>query len=259
MTIHATAVVHPKARLAKGVVVGPYAVIGEYVRIGRGSRIGAQAVLDGHVEMGEDCEVFPFASIGAAPQHHRYKGEPTRLRIGQGNVFREFTTVHRGTPFGAGCTTIGDFNYFMNYVHIAHDCTIGHHIIMANAANLGGHVTVHDYAVIGALVGIHQFVRVGAYAMVGGCSAVTQDVPPFTSVVGNRAKLYGLNTVGLKRHGFSAARLAQLKAAYRLLFRSGLTLKEAAKRLRTSATGKVSKDVAGLIEFIERSERGVCR
>ncbi len=257
MAVHPTAVVHPKAKLARHVVVGPCAVIGEHVLIGAGSRIGAHAVLEGHLEMGEACEVFPFAAIGTAPQHQRYKDEPTRVTIGRGNVFREFTTIHRGTPFASGVTTIGDHNYFMNYVHIAHDCVIGSHIIMANAANLGGHVRIGDYAVIGALVGLHQFVRVGAYAMVGGCSAVVQDVPPFMIASGNRVKLYGLNVVGLKRRGFSADRIAQLRAAYRLLFRSRLTFKEGLKRLK--ASGRTSKDVSLLLEFIEQSERGVCR
>jgi UDP-N-acetylglucosamine acyltransferase len=255
--IHPSALVHPKAELDPTVEVGPFSTIGEHVRIAKGVKIGAHVIVDGWTEIGEDCVFFPFSSIGLAPQDLKYKGEPSRLKIGKRNTFREFITLNRGTQTGRGETVIGDQNFLMAYVHVAHDCIVGNQVIMANAATLAGHITIGDHAILGGLSGVHQFVNIGAYAMIGGCSAVAQDIPPFVSVAGNRAKLYGLNLIGLKRHGFSKERLEGLKGTYKLLFRSALTLKEAAKQAR-GKWGAIP-DVETLISFVESSERGVCR
>jgi UDP-N-acetylglucosamine acyltransferase len=254
--IHPTAVVHKSAEVDEGVRIGPYAVIGDRVRIAKGCSIGAHVVMEGWTEVGEGCTFFPFSSIGTVPQDLKFKGEETRLVIGRRNTFREFITLNRGTHKGRGETVIGDDNFLMAYVHVAHDCIIGNRVIMANAATLAGHITIGDHAIIGGLSGIHQFVRVGGYALIGGCSAVAQDVPPFVSVAGNRARLHGLNLVGLKRHGFSAERIASLKQAYRLLFRSKMTQREAIPKIRATLPGA---DVEEFLKFIESSERGICR
>lgn len=255
--IHPTAVINPGAEIGSGAEIGPYSVIGEHVKIGNKVRIGSHVAIEGRTEVGDGCSLFPFSSIGTAPQDLKYKGEETRLKIGRENIFREFVTVNRGTKQGGGETYIGDSNLFMAYVHIAHDCQIGNNVVMANAATLAGHISIGSYAIIGGLVGIHQFVRIGEYAMIGGCSAVAQDVPPFLSAVGNRARIYGVNRVGLKRHGFSSDRLEKLKEAHKILFRSGLALKEAIKKTREEV--KDSLDVESLLQFIESSERGICR
>ncbi|WDT81067.1 MAG: acyl-ACP--UDP-N-acetylglucosamine O-acyltransferase [Candidatus Manganitrophus sp.] len=202
-------------------------------------------------------QLLSFCFRRAAPQDLKYKGEPTRLKIGNQNTFREYVTLNRGTQGGRGETVIGDRNFFMAYVHVAHDCIVGNQVILANAATLAGHITIGDHAILGGLSGIHQFVKIGAYAMIGGCSAVAQDVPPYVSVAGNRAKLYGLNLIGLKRHGFSKERIEALKGAYKLLFRSGLTLREAAKQAREK--WKEIADVESLVSFVEQSERGISR
>ncbi len=254
---HQTAIIHPNAEIGSEAEIGPYAVIGEHVKLGNRVKIGSHVVIDGWTEVGDGCSFFPLSSIGSIPQDLKFGGEETRLKIGRGNIFREFVTVNRGTKKGGGETSIGDNNLFMAYVHIAHDCHIGSHVVMANAATLAGHISIGDHAIIGGLVGIHQFVRIGEYTMIGGCSAVAQDVPPFLSAVGNRARLYDINRVGLKRHGFSAERLERLKEAYKILFRSGLTLKEAIKRAKSEIIG--SPDVDSLLQFIEGSERGICR
>ncbi|MBI5198250.1 MAG: acyl-ACP--UDP-N-acetylglucosamine O-acyltransferase [Nitrospirae bacterium] len=258
MKIHATAVVHSNASLAKGIEIGPFAVIGENVRLHPGVVIGAHSVVDGWTEIGEACRVFPFCSIGLPPQDLKYGGEPTRVRIGPRNVIREFCTIHLGTVKGGGETVIGSDNFLMAYVHIAHDCRIGNHIIMANAATLAGHISVDDHVILGGLTGVHQFVQIGAYAMVGACSAVSQDVPPFVSAVGNRARRYGLNMVGLRRHGFGPERLRALKKAYHTIFRSGLSLMDAVKKVQEELSE--SPDVRQLVEFVLRkSKRGLCR
>lgn len=255
--IHPTAILHKGVEIGNGVVIGPYSIIGEKVRIGSRSRIGPHVVIYGPAEIGEDCEVLQFASIGAGPQDMKFKGEETRIRIGDRNIIREFVTIHRASSHGTRETVIGNDNYLMAYAHIAHDCLLGNHIIMVNGATLGGHVEIEDYAVIGGLSAIHQFTRVGAYAMIGGCSAVIQDIPPFMTAVGNRAKLYGLNLVGLKRYGFSEETIKTIKKAYRILFQSRLTLKNAIKRLKAEIKG--SEEVNRLIDFIEKSRRGICR
>lgn len=255
--IHPSAVIHPGAEIGKEVKIGPYTVVGEHVRIGDRTVIESHVVIDGWTEIGTDCKIYPFSTIGTPPQDLSYKGEETRVSIGDYNIIRECTTIHRGTKKGNGITVVGSYNYIMAYAHIAHDCIIGNHIIMANAASLGGHITVEDFAVIGGLTGIHQFVRIGMYAMVGACSAVSLDVPPFVRAVGNRAQLYGLNITGLKRHGFSHERIEDIKKAYNILFRLKLPLKEALKRLEEELSG--SEDVKKMIEFIKGTKRGICR
>ncbi|MFQ5949330.1 MAG: acyl-ACP--UDP-N-acetylglucosamine O-acyltransferase [Nitrospiria bacterium] len=257
MNVHPSAIVHPKAQLDSTVEVGPFSVIGEHVQVEKGTKIGAHVVIDGWTRIGENCLFFPFSSIGMGPQDLKYKGGETRLRIGRENTIREYVTLNRGTEEGGGETVIGDKNFFMAYVHVAHDCFIGNEVVMANAATLGGHITIGDHAILGGLVGVHQFVKIGSYAIVGGCSAVAQDVPPFVSVAGNRAKLYGLNLVGLKRHGFTKKRIDALKGAYSLLFRSRLTMREAIKQARNK-WGDIP-DVEALVSFVENAERGICR
>lgn len=256
-SIHPTAIVHPKAELAEDVAIGPYCLIGEHVKIGRRVKLMSHVAIEGWTEIGEDCEFFPFSSIGTIPQDLKFQGEKSRLIIGQKNVFREFVTLNRGTAEGGGATKIGDHNFFMAYVHVAHDCQTGDHVVMANAATLAGHIVIQDYAIVGGLVGIHQHVRIGCYAMVGGCSAIGMDVPPFTTAAGYRAKLYGLNLVGLRRHGFSNDRIGKLKKAYQILFQEELPLKEAIKRVREEI--EESEDIKRLLAFMETSERGVYR
>jgi UDP-N-acetylglucosamine acyltransferase len=254
---HPTAIIHPGAQLADDVAVGPYAVIGERVRIGAGTTIGAHVVIEGWTEIGDSCVFSHFVSAGTPPQDLKFGGEESRLIIGSHNTFREFVTLNRGTHHGGGVTRVGDHNFLMAYVHVAHDCRIGDHVIMANAATLAGHIEIGDHAVLGGLTGVHQYVRIGAYAMIGGCSAVAQDVPPFVSAVGNRAKLYGLNLIGLKRQGFSEDRIAALKKAYRTLFNAHLPIKEAIKRTREELPHQT--DVEHLVRFVETSERGISR
>ncbi len=257
MDIHPTAVVHPEARIGSGVKIGAYSVVGQNVRIGRDTVIDSHVVLDGWTEIGERCRIFPFASLGAAPQAVRYRGEPTRLTVGNENTFREFVTVHRATVEGGGETVMGNGNFIMAYSHIAHDCRIGNGVIMANNSTLAGHIQVEDFAIVGGLVAIHQFVRVGCYALVGGASAVPQDIPPYMIAAGNRARLYGLNNVGLKRHKFSATTVAALKQAYRILFRSHLTLHRAMEKAEMEVPPL--PEVKHLLEFLRKSRRGVCR
>jgi UDP-N-acetylglucosamine acyltransferase len=254
---HPTAIIHEKAELGDGVEIGPYSIIGEHVKIRRGTRIASHVVIEGWTLIGEDCQIFPFATIGTIPQDLKFKGEESRIVVGDRNAIREYVTIHRGTAGGEGVTTIGSDNLLMAYVHVAHDCRIGNRVILANAATLAGHVTVQDHAVIGGLVGVHQFTAIGRHAFIGGCSCVTQDVPPFVHATGNRVQLYGLNTVGLKRSGFSEERLEKLKKAYRILFRSKLTMKEAIRKVRKELAD--SPDVEEMASFIEKSERGICR
>jgi len=256
--IHPNAIVHPKAKLADDVVVGPFCVVGEYVTLGKGTRLLSHVTVEGWTEIGERCELHPFVSIGGPPQHLGYKGEPTKVVVGDDNVFREYVTVNRATVQGGGVTSIGHKNFLMAYTHVAHDCRLGNSLIMANAASLAGHITIGDHAIIGGLSGIHQYVRIGAYAMVGGCCALGQDLPPFMRAAGGyRARMYGLNSVGLRRHGFSPDRVAVLKRAYDILFRSGHRMAEAA-RLAKAEFGD-QPDVMAVLAFLEGTKRGVCR
>jgi UDP-N-acetylglucosamine acyltransferase len=213
-------------------------------------------VIDGNTCIGDGTEIFPFASIGLPPQDLKYRGEDTRLSIGRRNIFREFVTIHRGTAGGGGETTIGDHNLFMAYAHVAHDCHIGHHTIFGNAATLGGHVTVEDYAAISAYSGVHQFCRVGRYAFIGGYSVVTKDALPFARSVGNRARVYGLNTIGLMRRGFTEERVGQLKRAYRYLLQSKLNTTQALSQIEQDPA-LASEEVAYLVAFIRTTKRGV--
>lgn len=255
--IHSTAIINSKANLDTSVTVGPYSVIKDSVTIGAGTEIGSHVTIDRYTEIGADCQIFNHASVGAAPQALKYRGEKTYLKIGQGTVIREFATLNRGTAFGGGITEVGENNFLMAYIHIAHDCKTGKGVIMANNATLAGHITCEDYATIGGLVAIHQFVRVGAYAYIGGKSAVVKDIPPYVIAAGDRARLHGLNNVGLKRHGFSTETLLSLKRAYRIIFRIGLTLNEAIERVGAEM-GQVP-EVTALIEFIQSSSRGITR
>jgi len=228
--IHPTAIIDPGADIAPGVQIGAYSIIGNHVSIGAGSVIGPHAVIQSHTTIGPDCRIFQFAAIGAVPQSLKFAGEETHVKIGSRCTIREFVTIHRATVDGGGVTEIGDDCLLMAYTHVAHDCHVGKKVIFSNNATLAGHITVGDYATIGGLVAIHQFVKIGSYAFIGGKSAVVKDIPPYVIAAGDRAKLYGLNLVGLKRHNFSPVALAALKKAYRIIFRIGLTLNEAVER-----------------------------
>jgi UDP-N-acetylglucosamine acyltransferase len=252
--IEPSAIVHPGAHIGAGTVIGPYAVIGEHVRIGRNCRIGASTVIDGDTEIGDGNEIFPFASVGLIPQDLKFRGEPTRLVIGHRNVIREFVTIHRGTAGGGGVTEVGDDNVFMASAHVAHDCHVRNHTIFGNAATLGGHVTVEDFATISAFSGVHQFCRVGKHAFIGGFSVVTKDALPYAKTVGNRARIYGLNTIGLVRRGFSPDAVAKLRRAFRYLLHSN-TSRAIAQIDRDPSLR--SDEVRYLLDFIRTSSRGV--
>jgi UDP-N-acetylglucosamine acyltransferase len=252
--IHPTATVSPGARIGPDCEVGPYATIGPKVVLGRGCRVGASAVIDGDTEIGDGTEIYPLASIGLAPQDLKFRGEPTRLVIGPCNVFREFVTIHRGTAGGGGVTSIGSHNLFMAYAHVAHDCHVGSHIIFGNAATLGGHVTVEDYATISAYSGVHQFCRVGQHAFIGGYTVVTRDALPYAKTVGNRARIYGVNAIGLARHGFSADVIDQLRRAYRHLVQHNTS--RALELIERDPT-LGAPEVRYLVGFITSARRGV--
>ncbi len=256
--IHPTAVIHPGAEIAGNVEVGAYSVIGEDVKVGKGTRIGPHVVIEGITGIGEDCNIFQFASLGAPPQDKKYMGEKTKVIIGNNNIIREFVTINRGTAGGTGKTEIGDDNLLMAYVHIAHDCSVGNFCVLANAATLAGHIEIDDYAIVGGLVAIHQFVRIGRYSIIGGASAITKDVLPYCTVAGNRAKLFGLNKIGLTRNGFSTEEIDILERAYKMLFRSNKTVKKAVSDVK-EALSKDSIHVGHLIDFISTSERGITR
>ncbi len=249
------AVVHPEARLGEGVRVEPFAVIGRDVEIGDHCWIGAHAVIQGPTRIGAHNKIYPFASVGEAPQDKKYAGEPTRLEIGDHNVIREFCTINRGTVQDQGVTRIGDHNWIMAYVHIAHDCQVGSHTIFANNASLAGHVHVEDHAILGGFTLVHQFCRIGAHAFTAMGSAITKDVPPYLMAAGNPARPRGLNQEGLRRRGFDPEVVSALRRAYRLLYRSELTLAQAVARLREDPVAEVRR----LAEFIAASARGVVR
>jgi UDP-N-acetylglucosamine acyltransferase len=254
VTMDPTAIVHPNAQIGADSVVGPHAIVGEHVRMGRDCRIGASSVIDGWTEIGDGNQIFPFASIGLIPQDLKFRGEPTRLVIGHRNIFREFVTIHRGTAGGGGITEIGDHNVFMAYAHIAHDCHVGNHTIFGTAAPLGGHVTVEDFATISAFSGVHQFCRVGQHAFIGGYSVVTKDALPYAKTVGNRARIYGLNTIGLVRRKFSPDAIAKLRRAFRYLLHSN-TSRALAQIDRDPSLH--CEEVQYLLDFIRSSSRGV--
>jgi len=257
--VHQSAIVSPTATLAPGVEIGPYCVIGDQVCIGEGTRIGPHTVIERNTTIGRGNRISGQSSIGAPPQDLKYKGEETWVEIGDNNTIREFVTINRGTAGGHRKTIVGNDILLMTGVHIAHDCRIGDHVIMANAATLAGHVDVDEYSSVGAFVGVHQFCRIGVHAFIGGYSVLTRDALPFVKTVGDRneAKTYDINSLGLQRRGFSAERIDALKKAYRILFRKGLLTKDAIEQVRLEKLE--TEDVAVLIKFIETSERGFVR
>ena len=261
-TIHPSAIIAPGAELAHGVTVAPYAVIGAHVKIGAGTTIGAHAVIEGYTAIGCDNTIAPFAVIGGKPQDMKYRDEPTRLEIGDRNVIREFSTIHTGTVQDQGLTKIGNDNWIMAYVHIAHDCYIGNHTIFSNNAQIAGHVHVDDWAILGGMSGVHQFVHIGQHALLGGASALVQDIPPYVMAAGNKAVPHGINTEGLKRRGFDVQTLTALKQVYRALYKSDYTFeqaKEAIAALIASKDGAAKTHTQIFFDFVSASLRGVIR
>lgn len=256
-SIHETAIVSPVAKIGDDCQIGPFCTIGAEVSLGVGVRLDSHVVVDGKTSIGDETHVFPFASIGLAPQDLKYAGEPTATEIGKRNHIREFVTIHRGTDGGGGLTKIGDDNLFMAQAHVAHDCQIGNNVIMANAATLAGHVEIADRANVGAYSGVHQFCRVGLEAFVGGYSVVVKDAPPYAIIQGNHAKCYGLNKVGLKRRGYSKETIEKLHHAYHLLLTAKLNTSQAVERIKTEIRNCPEVDI--LVAFIESSKRGVVK
>jgi UDP-N-acetylglucosamine acyltransferase len=256
--IHPTAIIDSKAEISEGVEIGPYSVIEKNVLIGEVTKIGPHVVIREGTHIGKRCQIFQFASIGEAPQAVAYRGEKTSLFIGDQNMIREFVTLHRGTVKGGGKTVLGNENFIMAYSHVAHDCQIGNQVVMANGATLAGHILIEDHAIIGGLSAIHQFCRIGAHAIISGLTGVSQDVPPYMMAAGSRAKLFGLNTVGLKRAQFSEQTLRALKKAYRIIFRSSLTLEKAMKTVEEDDIFLIP-EVRHLLDFIQHSKRGISR
>jgi UDP-N-acetylglucosamine acyltransferase len=254
---HSTAIIHPDARLADDVEIGAYSVIGAHVEVGAGTWIGPHVVIEGHTRIGKGNRIFQFCSVGAIPQDMKYAGEPTRLEIGDNNTIREFCTLNTGTVQDVGVTRIGSENWIMAYVHVAHDCQIGSHTIMANGATLGGHVHVGDWAFLGGLSGIHQFVRIGAHAMTGFQTRLSQDLPPYVTAADNPAVAHGINSEGLKRRGFSGESIIAIKRAYKTLYRSGLSLEDARAALQTQA--QEHTEVQPMVDFITAATRGIIR
>ena len=259
--IHSSAIIESGAQLADDVEIGPYAVIGANVTIGAGTTVGSHSVIEGHTTIGAENRIGHYASVGGRPQDMKYQGEPTRLVIGDRNTIREFTTIHTGTVQDKGVTTLGDDNWIMAYVHIGHDCTVGNHVILSSNAQMAGHVIIGDWAIVGGMSGVHQFVKIGEHSMLGGASALVQDVPPFVIAAGNKAVPHGINVEGLRRRGFSADAISALRSAYRLLYKNGLSLEEAKAQLEelAAAGGDGDEHVRKLIAFIETSQRGIIR
>ena len=251
------AIVSPRAELAADVAVGPFSIIGAHVRIGAGTVVGPHVVVNGPTTIGADNRIFQFASIGDAPQDKKYRGEPTRLEIGDRNVFRENCTVNRGTTHDKGVTVIGDDNLFMAYSHVAHDCMIGSNTVFANCAALAGHVEIGDWVTLGGLTAVHQFTRIGAYAFLGGGTIVTRDVPPYVMAAGNPAEPHSINSVGLKRRGFTDAQIRSIREAYRIVYRCDLKLSEALERLEPSA--REQPELRLFVDFIRSSTRSIVR
>ena len=256
--IHPTALVDPKAEIGENVDIGPYSVVEKGVSIGEGTKIGPHVVVREGTHIGKRCQIYQFSSVGEAPQATAYRGEPTLLQVGDHNIIREYVTLHRGSVKGGGKTVLGNENFIMAYSHIAHDCQVGNHVVMANGATLAGHILIEDHAIIGGLAAIHQFCRVGTHAIISGLTGLSQDVPPYMMAAGDRAKLYGLNSVGLKRHQFSEQEIKALKKAYRIIFRSGLTLEKAMKTVEEDDIFQIP-EVQHLLQFIQHSKRGICR
>jgi len=255
--IHPTAIIDPQAKLDTDVEVGAYSIIGAGVRIGKGSKIHSHVVIQGRTHLGEANVVYPFATVGSAPQDLKYKGEPSELIIGNRNTIREYVSLNPGTSGGGMVTRVGDQNLLMMYCHIAHDCLVGDRNVIANGATLGGHVIVEDFVIVGGLVGVHQFVRIGTGAILGAGSMVSKDVPPYCNATGDRARLHGLNVEGLKRRGFDKAIIDAIRKAYRICFQSKLKTDEALEKIRQELPA--ISEVEKFVSFIAASQRGVCR
>ncbi|MCD8518011.1 MAG: acyl-ACP--UDP-N-acetylglucosamine O-acyltransferase [Burkholderiaceae bacterium] len=260
-SIHPTAIVDPTAQIAQNVEIGPYCIIGPNVSIGQGTTLGAHCIVDGHTTIGQNNTFYRFCSVGGMPQDKKYAGEPTRLEIGDRNMFREYVTLNTGTVQDVGVTRIGSDNWVMAYVHVAHDCQIGSHTILANGVQMGGHVHIGDWAIVGGLAAVHQFGKIGAHAMVGGSSALHMDVPPFVMGSGNPCVPVGINAEGLKRRGFSPEAILALRDAYKIIYRRGLSLEQA----RTQLIERQAQDAAAadvlqtLLDFLGTSSRGIIR
>lgn len=254
MDIHPTAIVSKKAELGDGVKVGPYSLIGDCVKIGQATKVGSHCVIEGNTSIGANCEIFTGAVIGSRPQDLKYKGEKVFLEIGDANIIREYCTFNPGTEEG-GKTIVGNGNLFMAYSHIAHDCRVGNNCVIANNGTFAGHVTIEDNVVAGGLAAIHQFVRVGTLSIIGGCSKVVQDIPPYSTCDGHPARVYGLNLIGLKRHDITKDSIKQLNYAFKILFSEGLTTKHALEKIEKEING--SSEVSYLVKFIKNSQRGI--
>ncbi len=257
MDIHPSAVVSPDAELGQGVKIGPFSMIGGHVRIGRDTLVGAHVAIEGDTRIGDRNQIYPYVSIGSPPQDIGYMGEDTRVVIGDDNIIREYVTINRATTKQEWVTTVGNGNYMMAYSHVAHDCILGNNIIMANAATLGGHTVVGDHTTLGGLTASHQFVRIGAYAFIGGNTGLPKDIPPFMIAAGSRAKLYGPNLIGLRRHGFSKEVIEGLKKAYRIIWRESKRFDEGIARARKEVEAFPELDM--LLDFFNGSKRGVTR
>jgi len=255
-SIHPSAVIHPKAEIGNGCVIGPYCVIGADVSLGEGCKLHSHVVIDGRTQLGRENEIFPFASIGLRTQDLKWKGGLTRTEIGDKNTFREYVTIHSATGDG-GVTKVGSHNNLLAYSHVAHDVTIGDHVIMSNVGTLGGHVVVEDYVVVSGLAAVHQFCRLGKMAIIGGCSKVVQDVPPYMLADGNPAETRTVNKVGMERHGVSEEAQAALRHAYKILFREGLTIPNAVARIESELT--LCPELQHLLQFVKSSERGISK
>jgi UDP-N-acetylglucosamine acyltransferase len=255
--IHPSAIVHPRAKLAADVSVGPYSIVGEHVEIDEGTTVGAHVVIEGRTRIGRNNRIFAHSALGGEPQDKKYAGEPTRLEIGDRNTIREFCTFNCGTVQDAGVTRIGSDNWLMAYVHVAHDCRVGNHTIFANAASIAGHVHVGDHAILGGFTGVHQFVLIGAHSMTAGATLLLQDLPPYVMAAGNAAKPFGINAEGLKRRGFGEEQITEIRRAYKTLYRSGLTLEEAKATIAVQAAKTPALQL--LADFLERSTRGIVR
>lgn len=257
MSIHPTAIVAPTARLETGVTIGPYSTLGDHVTLGEGTTIGAHVVIEAGAHVGKHCRIFSHAVLSSEPQDLKFQGEKSQLIVGDGTVIREFATLNRATSGGGGKTVVGRGCLIMAYAHVAHDCHLADGVILANGATLGGHVIIEEHAIIGGLTGVHQFCRIGAHTIIGGCSGILLDVPPYVKAQGNRARLFGLNTVGLKRRNFPPETIRHLKQAYRLLFLSGLTTSQALERI--TAEVPTCAEIQHLVHFIKTSDRGITR
>ena len=257
MSIHPTAIVDPKAQIGAGVSIGAYSVIGADVEIGDNTWVGPHVVINGPTKIGKNNKIHQFSSLGEAPQDKKYNGEPTRLEIGDRNIIRECVTMNRGTPNGGGVTHIGNDGLFMAYIHVAHDCHVGNNVIFSNNASLAGHVHVGDFVILSGFTLVHQFCSIGAHAFTGMGSAISKDVPPYLMVAGNPGEPHGINKEGLKRRGFSPESIQTLRQAYKVLYRSGLSLEEASARLKTMAES--TPELKIFVDFMDASKRSIIR